>query len=131
MDRPRNTKDVRAFIGAVNHYKSLWPRSAHVLAPLAELTGRGKFVWIPQHDAVFKEMKAIITADAMNAFPNYSLPFEVYTDASDFQLGAAIIQQSSLLLTTAKNSLPLKRTIQLLRKSCWPLSLPSGTTGRC
>ena len=45
MDRPRNNTDVRAFIGAVNHYKSLWPRRAHVLAPLAELTGRGAFTW--------------------------------------------------------------------------------------
>ena len=45
MDRPRNTTDVRAFIGAVNHYKSLWPRRAHVLAPLAEMTGRGTFIW--------------------------------------------------------------------------------------
>ena len=94
MDRPRNTKDVRAFIGAFNHYNLLWPRRAHVLAPLAELTGRGKFSWTPQHDAVFKEMKAIITADVMNAFPDYSIPFEVDADASDFQLGAAVIQRS-------------------------------------
>ena len=80
MDRPKNNTDVCAFIGAVNHYKSLWPRRAHVLAPLAELTGRGTFRWTPRHDKAFKEMKAIITADAMNAFPNYSIPFQVYTD---------------------------------------------------
>ena len=47
MDRPQNNTDVRAFIGAVNHYKSLWPCRAHVLAPLAELTGKGKFTWTP------------------------------------------------------------------------------------
>ena len=92
MDRPRNNTDVQAFIGAVNHYKSLWPRQAHVLAPLAELTGRGTFRWTPRHDAAFCKMKAIMTADAMNAFPDYTIPFQVYTDASDFQLGAAIIQ---------------------------------------
>ena len=43
MDRPRSNMDVRAFIGAVNHYKSLWPRRAHVLAPIAQIPGRGKF----------------------------------------------------------------------------------------
>jgi len=37
MDRPRSNTDVRAFIGAVNHYKSLWPRRSHVLAPLDQL----------------------------------------------------------------------------------------------
>ena len=93
MDWPKNNTDVWAFIGAVNHYKSLWPRQAHVLAPLTKLTRRGTFKWTPCHDEALKEMKAIITADAMNAFPDYSIPFHVYTDASDFQLGAAIIQQ--------------------------------------
>ena len=110
MDCPQNNTDVCTFIGAVNHYKSLWPRQAHVLAPLAELTGRGRFHWTPRHDAAFKEMKAIITADAMNAFPDYTIPFEVYTDASDFQLGAAIIQRQkpiayySKKLTTAQQN---------------------------
>ena len=94
MDCPRKNTNVRAFIGAVNHYKLLWPWQAHVLAPLAKLTGRGKFQWTATHDAGFlKEMKAIITADAMNAFPDYSIPFHIHTNASDFQLGAAIIQR--------------------------------------
>ena len=64
-----------------------------MLAPLAELTGRGRFVWTDCHEKAFQEMKAIITADAMNAFPDYSKPFHIYTDASsDYQLGAAIVQ---------------------------------------
>ena len=37
-------------------------------------------------------MKAILCANALNAYPHYSKPFHLYTDASDFQLGAAIIQ---------------------------------------
>lgn len=92
MAAPANNTDVRAFIGAVNHYKSLWPRRAHILAPLAELTGRGKFVWTERHAKAFAEMKAIIAADAINTFPDHNKPYHIYTDASDLQLGAAIIQ---------------------------------------
>ena len=39
-------------------------------------------------------MKAIIVADEINALPDYSITFHVYTDASDLQLGAAIIQRA-------------------------------------
>ena len=92
MDRPRSNTDVRAFIGAVNHYKSLWPRRAHVLAPLAQLTGRGKFKWDERHQISFDEMKSITCADAINMYPDYNQPFHIYTDASDFQLGATLIQ---------------------------------------
>ena len=97
LGEPKNNTDVRAFIGAVNHYRSLWP--AHILPPLSELTGRGKFLWEPRHQISFNAMKAIICADALNAYPDYSKPFHLYTDALDFQLGAAIIQDRNGILT--------------------------------
>ena len=36
-------------------------------------------------------MKAIIALDCINTYPDYDLLFEIYTDASDYQVGAAII----------------------------------------
>ena len=100
---PHYNTDVRTFIGAVNCYKSLWPQHAHVLATLAALTGCGSWsVWINKHEQAFIEMKAIITAEAINAIPDYSKPFHIYTDASDYQLGAAIIQKGKLIAYYSK-----------------------------
>ena len=79
MSAPNTQTDVRSFIGAVNHYWSLWPRRGHVLAPLGQLTGKGKFIWEPIHQKSFDEMKAIIVANSINAFPDYSIPCHVYT----------------------------------------------------
>ena len=32
--RPKTVKQVRSFLGAVNFYHEMWPRQAHILAPL-------------------------------------------------------------------------------------------------
>ena len=37
-------------------------------------------------------MKAILASDCLNTYPDYNKEFFVYTDASDYQVGAAIIQ---------------------------------------
>ena len=40
MERPQNRTQIRSFIGAVNYYKSLWPRQAHFMKPLTALTSK-------------------------------------------------------------------------------------------
>jgi hypothetical protein len=41
----------------------------------------------------FDQMKALMAADVLCAHPDYNKPFHIFTDASDYQLGAYIIQE--------------------------------------
>ncbi len=42
---------------------------------------------------MFDKMRLLMGADALAAYPDHNKGFDVYTDASDFQIGACIIQE--------------------------------------
>ncbi len=41
----------------------------------------------------FNKMPLLMAANDLAAYPNHNKQFDIYTDASDFQLGACIIQE--------------------------------------
>ena len=90
---PKTKKELRSFIGVVNYYRDMWIRRSHVLAPLAALTSKdAKWKWKDEHRQSFLQIKKIITREVMLAYPDFSKPFVVHTDASHTQLGAVISQ---------------------------------------
>jgi len=78
----------------INHYRDMWVHRSEVLAPLTSLTSKNVvFKWKDTHQQAFDNMKKILAREVILAFPDFNKPFEIYTDASDTQLGAVITQE--------------------------------------
>jgi hypothetical protein len=90
---PRNTKEIRSFIGVINYYRDMWKSRSHLLAPLSKLVSKKtKFTWGPEQKQAFTEVKRAISREVMLSYPDFNKPFEIHTDASNYQLGAVISQ---------------------------------------
>ena len=83
---------MQSFLGVVNYYRDMWPKQAHILSPLSDESGKKTFHWTDEMDKALKQMKVILSADAVLTYPNHNKPFHIYTDASDYQMGAVIMQ---------------------------------------
>ena len=70
-------------------------RRSHILAPFIALSGlpkKAKIEWTNESDSDFKRVKAIMVQDVLMIFPNHNKGFDIYTDSSDYQRGASIMQ---------------------------------------
>jgi hypothetical protein len=95
MDRPCNATELHMFIGCVNYYHDMWPSCAHILKSLTDQSGLKKkapIKWTDEMQKVFDKMRLLMAANALAAYSDHNKLFDIYTDASDFQLGTCIIQ---------------------------------------
>ena len=83
----------------------MWPSRAHIIKPLADMSGLKKKVkldWTPTMQTAFDKMRYLMAADALSAYPDHNKPVCIYTDASDFQLDACIMQDGRIVAYFSK-----------------------------
>jgi hypothetical protein len=73
----------------------MWFCRSELLAPLTSLTsGKVKSEWHSSHQQAFDKIKKVIGTEVLLCYPDFNkhVIFHLYTDASDHQLGAVIMQ---------------------------------------
>jgi hypothetical protein len=75
----------------------MWRKRSHLITPLAALSSLSKsvpFTWTQQCQKSFEDITKIVAQEVQLNYPNFNVPFDIYTDASEKQLGAVIIQSN-------------------------------------
>ena len=90
---PKNVAQLRTFLGLTNYYRRFVPNFSHVVHALTELTKKNQpFTWDTPQNQAFMELKKILSTSPVLAFPDFTKDFVVYTDASEFGIGAVLSQ---------------------------------------
>ena len=109
---PTNAKEVHSFLGLASYYRRFVPQFAKWANPLHDLIrpvatkksrprirlpplqqNLPKFDWTELHNDSFEKLKLALTSAPILAYPNYSKPFLLETDASLKGLGAVLSQE--------------------------------------
>ena len=58
------------------------------------MSKEAKYKWTDEHQHAFEQVKKVVSKETLLAYPDFNQPFEIHTDASDYQLGSVISQNN-------------------------------------
>ncbi|CAI7891587.1 unnamed protein product [Closterium sp. NIES-54] len=90
---PTSIKEVQAFLGLANYYRKFIRHFAAITSPLSNLLCKSEpFHWDSDQQTAFNALKCALTSSPTLALPNPSLPYVIWTDASQVAMGAILCQ---------------------------------------
>ena len=90
---PKTATEVPSFLGLAGYYRRYVKNFAAIAGPLHALTRKDTvFHWSADCQSAFDCLKMLLTTSPITAFPDFSQPFQLYTDASTAGLDAILAQ---------------------------------------
>ncbi|CAG4935861.1 unnamed protein product [Colias eurytheme] len=96
MKEPTNLQQLRTFLQTCSWFRKFIPEFAKVAEPLTRLTKKSQaWVWNLEQVKSFETLKKLLTTAPILVQAEYTKPFVLRTDASNYALGAALLQGES------------------------------------
>ena len=128
---PRTKKQVRAFLGLTSYYRRFIPNYASIAVPLTDLTKKAapnQVLWNAQCDRAFGRLKKVLCSSPVLWSPDFTRPFILQTDASEFGVGAVLSQhddegQDHPVAYFSRKLLPREQRYSTVEKECLAIKL--------
>lgn len=78
---PKSVSDVRSFHGLASFYRRFVAHFSSIMAPVTDCIKLPQFVWSAAAEQAFQLIKQKLTSAPVLALPNFSVPFELHSDA--------------------------------------------------
>lgn len=85
-------KTKKKILSFANYHRTFINGYAKMATPLNRLTGKKPYVWGQEQQDAFSNLKLALTTTPVLALPNSKDFFILDTDASDFAIGAELVQ---------------------------------------
>lgn len=93
---PNTPKKVKSFIGLCSYYRRFVKDFSSIASPLRLLLKQNtKFVWTQKCQEAFEELKQKLITAPILSLPDFSRPFYLTTDASNFAISFILSQKDS------------------------------------
>ena len=88
---PKSIRDIRSFLGHAGFYRRFIKDFSSLSRPLCNLLQKeNSFEWSEECQKAFTTLKGMLTCAPIMQPPDWSLPFEIMCDASDYAIGAVL-----------------------------------------
>jgi hypothetical protein len=91
---PKNVRDVRKYLGFCNFYRRFIKGFSHIAKPLNTLLKKGvPWTWGKAEQEAFEELRTRVCEELVLVQPDQKKQFEVEVDASNYAIGAVLMQR--------------------------------------
>ena len=99
MPAPKNSKEIKQFLGLTGYYRKFVPRFADISRPLTTLTKKDKkFEWTPACQKSFDLLKETLCGEPVLKYADTSKPYTLYTDANKFSWAGVLTQSHTTVI---------------------------------
>ena len=116
---PADVPQVRSFLGLTNYFRKFIQGYAERCKPLTNLTCKHTpFDWTSECQAAFDGLKQDLTSAPVLSAPDFTKAFEVVADASEWSIGAVLLQDGRPLAFESRKMIPAELNYTVSEKEC-------------